>query len=148
MVWIVKGKDSDKIVLSVKDTNSDNIPDQLIEEKIIETDLNEENKLLQHQLWMKIPLSIEEFELIPLLSNNAKILAFTSNKRFDIIDYYESDSDIAILKLSSQLDFDSYVGPACLPPRDFHPENFGSIDSIVSGWGLIGECGSTSQNYA
>ena len=50
-----------------------------------------------------------------------------------------ADSDLAILKLSSSLTFNAYVGPACLPPNeDFYPENIEeSVNGITSGWGSV-----------
>ena len=150
VTWIIKGQLSDEIVLNAEDTNNDNIPDKLTQEKRIKEDKNIQNKLLQHQLWRKIHLNPEEFELSPLLSDGVKKLAFfTFNQRLEIIDHYGYESDIAILKLLTPLKFDAYVGPACLPPsKGFYPENFGNINAIVSGWGHFrGECGKTTDNY-
>ena len=148
MAWIIKGEPSDEIVLSVKDTNNDKIPDKLIEEKIIKKE-NIGNELLQQQLWFREYLNREEFELSPSLSDVTKRLAFTSNQRLEIIDHYGYDSDIAILKLLAPLKFNSYVGSACLPPsKGFYPENFEKINAIVSGWGFLrGECGLSSEKY-
>ena len=48
------------------------------------------------------------------------------------------DSDVAILKLQSPLNFGPFVAPACLPPSsNFDPENDGNRIATVSGWGLI-----------
>ena len=47
------------------------------------------------------------------------------------------DSDVAIIKLSSPLTFNSDVRPACLPSQDFYPENEGKYNAITSGWGML-----------
>ena len=49
-----------------------------------------------------------------------------------------ADSDVAIIKLSSPLNFNSDVRPACLPPNQaFYTENEGENNAITSGWGLL-----------
>ena len=59
------------------------------------------------------------------------------------------DSDLAILKLSSPLTLNDYVGPACLPPnQDFYPENDEEkIKGIVSGWGLLKDSNSSCSCF-
>ena len=48
------------------------------------------------------------------------------------------DSDVAIIKLSSPLNFNSDVRPACLPPnQSFYPENDGKNNAVASGWGIL-----------
>ena len=48
------------------------------------------------------------------------------------------DNDVAILKLSNPLKFNSFVKPACLPPDEsFYPENEGKTNAIASGWGHL-----------
>ena len=57
-----------------------------------------------------------------------------------------TDSDIAILKLSSPLTFNAHVRPACLPPnQDFYPENVeGNVKAVISGWGALKDRNSSS----
>ena len=57
-----------------------------------------------------------------------------------------TDSDIAILKLSSPLTFNAHVRPACLPPNeDFYPENvIENVKGVASGWGLLKDSNSSS----
>ena len=63
---------------------------------------------------------------------------FLFNIHYILITDDNVDSDIAILKLSSSLTFNSYVGSACLPPNEnFYPENMGEDYALTSGWGLL-----------
>ena len=117
---LFKGKFSDEIALSVKDTNND-MPDEVIEESRLS---DNKTGLINKQLWVMIDLSPKEFRLHSLFYPK-KTLALKSKKRLEIIDFVENNYDIAILKLLSPLDFNSYIGPACLPPsQDFYPENY------------------------
>ena len=53
---------------------------------------------------------------------------------FDAVTY---DSDIALIQLSSALEFNSVVRPVCLPHRMEPP--FSSEICVVTGWGSISE---------
>uniref|UniRef100_A0A3B1JTB7 complement subcomponent C1r n=1 Tax=Astyanax mexicanus TaxID=7994 RepID=A0A3B1JTB7_ASTMX len=80
------------------------------------------SELMKHQ-----PIPVESLHVHPGYKNNAMRTNF--------------DNDIALIKLSSPITFNSNVMPVCLPPQDTKLENNG----WVSGFGLT-ETHTTSNN--
>jgi len=53
------------------------------------------------------------------------------------------DNDIALLRLSSEVEFNNNVIPACLPTN--RDQQYANWEAVVSGWGTTSEGGSTSD---
>ena len=52
------------------------------------------------------------------------------------------NKDISLLKLSSRLQFNNFVRPACLKDEEVPP----GTDCIASGWGHLGRCISCTEH--
>ncbi|XP_015905532.1 trypsin-1 [Parasteatoda tepidariorum] len=53
------------------------------------------------------------------------------------------NNDIALLKLTKPIKYDSYVGPSCLPQED---EDFSGQEGTIMGWGFLSENGGERSN--